>query len=115
MTATNTWTIPQTDFVLSEDGLTNVINVIHWRVNAEQTEGSGEDAVTYNASVYGTQSVTFDPDNFTDYSDVTEANCTAWVKAAMGEEAVTALETGLQANIALQITPTNGSGKPWAA
>tara|TARA_R110000851_G_scaffold325295_1_gene493163 strand:- start:96 stop:431 length:336 start_codon:yes stop_codon:yes gene_type:complete len=111
MTATNTWTIAQTDFVLSEDGLTNVINVIHWAVNAEQTEGE----VTYNASSYGTQSVTFDPDNFTDYSDVTEANCIAWVKAAMGEEQVTALETGLKANIDLEITPTNGSGTPWAA
>ena len=110
-----TWTIPQTDFVLSEDGLTNVINVIHWRVNAEQTEGSGDDAVTYNASVYGTQSVTFDPNNFTDYSDVTKDNCIAWVKKAMGEEQVTALETSLQSNIDLQIKPTNGSGTPWAA
>jgi hypothetical protein len=108
---TNTYTIPQTDFVLSEDGLTNVINVIHWRVNAEQTEGD----VTYNATSYGTQSVTFDPDNFTDYSDVTEANCIAWVKAAMGEEAVTALETGLKDNIDLQIKPTNGTGTPWKA
>ena len=109
MTATNTWTIAQTDFVLSEDGLTNVINVIHWAVNAEQTEGDD----TYNASVYGTQSVTFDPDNFTDYADVTEADCIAWVQAAMGEEQVTALETGLQANIDLQVTPTTGAGVPW--
>tara|TARA_R110001632_G_scaffold41960_2_gene105856 strand:+ start:255 stop:587 length:333 start_codon:yes stop_codon:yes gene_type:complete len=108
---TNTYSISQTDFVLSEDGLTNVINVIHWRLNAEQTEGDD----TFYASSYGTQSVTFDPDNFTDYSDVTEANCIAWVQAAMGEEQVTALETGLQANIDLQINPTNGSGTPWAA
>ena len=108
---TATWTISQTDFVLSEDGLTNVINVIHWRVDAEQIEGE----VTFYASSYGTQSVTFDPDNFTDYSNVTEADCIAWVKAGMGEEAVTALETSLQANIDLQITPTNGSGTPWAA
>jgi len=104
-----TWTIPQTDFVLSEDGLTNVINVIHWRVNAEQTEGDN----TFYATSYGTQSVTADPDNFTDYSNVTEDNCIAWVKKAMGEEQVTALETSLQANIDLQIKPTNGSGKPW--
>ena len=109
MTATNTWTIAQTDFVLSEDGLTNVINVIHWRVNAEQTEGNN----TFYATSYGTQAVTFDPDNFTDYSDVTEANCIAWVKAAMGEDAVTALEDGLQANIDLQINPVNGHGVPW--
>ena len=106
---TATWTIAETDFVLSEDGLTNVINVIHWRVNAEQTEGDN----TFYATSYGTQSVTFDPDNFTDYADVTEANCIAWVQAGMGEEAVTALEDGLQANIDLQINPVNGHGVPW--
>ena len=89
---------------------TNTYSIIHWRVNAEQTVGDN----TFYASVYGTQSVTFDPDNFTDYSDVTEANCIAWVQAAMGEEAVTALETSLQANIDLQITPTTASGTPWA-
>jgi len=111
MAATFTYSISQTDFVLSEDRLTNVINVIHWRVNAEQTEGNN----TFYATIYGTQSVTFDPDNFTDYSDVTEADCIAWVKAAMGEEQVTALETGLKSNIDLQIKPTNGSGTPWAA
>ena len=106
---TATWTIAETDFVLSEDGLTNVINVIHWRVNAEQTEGDN----TFYATSYGTQSVTFDPDNFTDYADVTEANCIAWVQAGMGEEAVAALEDGLQANIDLQINPVNGHGVPW--
>ena len=105
-----TWTIPQTDFVLSEDGLTNVINVIHWRVDLEQTEGDE----TFYATNYGTQSVTFDPDNFTNYSDVTEANCIAWVKAAMGEEQVTALENSLKANIDLQINPVNGHGVPWS-
>ena len=111
MAATFTYSISQTDFVLSEDGLSNVINNLHWRCNAAETSG-GKD---YIAGSYGTQSVTFDPDSFTNYSDVTEANCIAWVKAAMGEEQVTALETSLQSNIDLQIIPTNGSGTPWAA
>lgn len=111
MSATNTWTISQTDYVLSEDGLTNVINNLHWRLDAAESSG-GKD---YVAGAYGTQSVTADPDNFIDYSKVTEANCIAWVKAAMGEEAVTALENSLQANIDLQINPVSGSGNPWAA
>jgi hypothetical protein len=109
MTATNIWTISQTDYVLSEDGLTNVINNLHWRCDAAETNG-GKD---YTAGSYGTQSVVADPDNFIDYSAVTEANCIAWVKAAMGEEAVTELEASLQSQIDLQITPTNSSGTPW--
>ena len=109
MAATSTWTISQTDFVLSQDGLSNVINNLHYRLDAIESSG-GKD---YTAGSYGTQSVVADPDNFIDYSAVTQANCIAWVKAAMGEEAVTALENSLQATIDLLINPTTGEGVPW--
>ena len=110
MAATFTYSISQTDFVLSEDGLTNVINNLHWRCDAAETNG-GKD---YAAGSYGTQSLAApDPSNFTAYDSVTEANCIAWLKAEMGADAVTALEAGLQANIDAQITPTTGEGVPW--
>ena len=56
MAATFTWTIPTTERVLADGG----INVAHWRCTAEETVGSGDDAVTYTASAYGT--VGFDHD-----------------------------------------------------
>ena len=112
MAATFTYSISQTDFVLSEDGLTNVINNLHWRCDAAETSG-GKD---YAAGAYGTQGLAApDPSAFTAYDSVLEADCIAWLKAAMGTDAVTALETSLQANIDLQITPTTGEGRPWAA
>ena len=110
MAATFTYSISQTDFVLSEDGLTNVINNLYWRCNAAETNGGKN----YTAANYGSQSLAApDPSSFTAYDSVTEANCIAWLKAAMGADAVTALEAGLQANIDLQITPTTGEGVPW--
>tara|TARA_R110002012_G_scaffold188463_1_gene355577 strand:+ start:226 stop:558 length:333 start_codon:yes stop_codon:yes gene_type:complete len=110
MAATFTWTIPQTDFVLSEDGLTNVINNLHWRCNARETNG-GKDYVAEN---YGREPLAApDPSSFTAYDSVTEADCIAWLKAAMGAEKVTQIETLLQSNIDLQITPTTGEGVPW--
>ena len=110
MAATFTYSISQTDFVLSEDGLTNVINNLHWRCDAAETNG-GKD---YTAGSYGTQGLAApDPSSFTAYDSVTEANCIAWLKAEMGADAVTALEAGLQANIDAQITPTTGTGVPW--
>ena len=110
MAATFTYSISQTDFVLSEDGLTNVINNLHWRCDAAETNG-GKD---YAAGSYGTQGLAApDPSSFTAYDSVTEANCIAWLKAEMGANAVTALEAGLQANIDAQITPTTGTGVPW--
>ena len=110
MTATNTWTISQTDYVLSEDGLTNVINNLHWRLDAAESSG-GKD---YTAGSYGSQSLEApDPSSFTAYDSVTEADCIAWVKAAMGEEAVTSLQNSLEASIDLLINPTTGEGVPW--
>ena len=110
MAATITWTISQTDFVLSQDGLTNVINNLHWRCDAAESSGGKE----YVAGSYGTQSLAApDPSDFKDYDSLSEADCIAWLKAEMGDDAVTALEDSLQANIDLQITPTNGSGTPW--
>ena len=110
MAATFTYSVSQTDFVLSEDGLTNVINNLHWRCDASETSGGSD----YTAGDYGTQSLAApDPSSFTAYDSVTEADCIAWLKAAMGTDAVTALEANLQANIDLQITPTTGEGVPW--
>lgn len=106
-----TWTIGQTDYVLAEDGLTDIINNLHWRVTESETVG--ED--TYTASSYGTQSLGApDPDNYTPYADVTEAECINWCKAEIGEESVAALEASLAANIDLQKNPVDGHGVPWA-
>ena len=58
MAATFTWTIPTTERVLADGG----INVAHWRCTAEETVGSGDDAVTYTASAYGTVGLTYDAD-----------------------------------------------------
>jgi len=105
-----TWHIVQTEYVLAEDSLTNVINLVHWRVTESETVGEE----TYTASSYGTQSLAApDPDNYTAYDQVTEAECIAWCKAEMGAEQVTSIEDGLTANIELQKNPVDGHGVPW--
>jgi hypothetical protein len=107
--ATFTWTISTTDYELSDGG----VFTAHWRVNAEQTEGTGDDAVTYTATSYGTQGFTYDassPD-YTPYADLTEAQVLGWCWAdGVDQEAI---EASLQANIDAQITPTTGEGVPW--
>ena len=109
-----TWHIVQTEYVLAEDDLTNVINLLHWRVEASETVGTGDDAVTYTASSYGTQSLGApDPDNYTDYADVTQVECINWCKSEMGSEQVTSIEDSLAANIALQKNPVDGHGVLW--
>jgi len=94
--------------------LTNVINLVHWRVDESETVGTGDDAVTYTASSYGTQSLAApDPDNYTAYADVTQVECINWCQSEMGEEQVTSIENNLTANIELQKNPVDGHGVPW--
>ena len=109
MTTTFNWTISQCDRELSDGGITTA----HWRVNAEQTVGTGDDAVTYTATSYGTCGFTPDPESgdYTPYDSVTEAEVLSWCWAnGVDQDSAEAL---LQAQIDLQVTPTDASGVPW--
>jgi len=109
--ATFTWVISTLERDLIGDLAGGVI-VAHWRCNAEQTEGTGDDAVTYNATSYGTCGFTPDPtvSDYIPYDQLTESDVVGWVQADVDKDAI---EAGLQANIDAQITPTTGTGVPW--
>jgi uncharacterized lipoprotein YmbA len=108
MTTTYQWTIQAMDCVPQEDGHTDVVVTAHWIVNA--TDG------TYNASVYGTQSFTYDATKaFTPYEDLTQDQVVGWVQEGMGIDAVTALQENLDQQIANQINPPIVTPPlPWA-
>jgi hypothetical protein len=59
------WTFPQFDVAPSEDGLSQVVKTIHWRLDAID---AGVSAGAYGAVSLGQPS----PDNFTPYADITE-------------------------------------------
>lgn len=109
MSMTKTWKIQQCDRELANGGITRA----NWRVNAEQTVGTGGDAVTYYATRYGTCRFTPDPESgdYTPYADVTEADVLGWCWADGVDQ--TEIEASLQVQIDLQITPTTGEGVPW--
>ncbi len=108
MAVTYTWSVANTERNLSDGGIT----VIHWRCTGSETVGSGDDAVTYTASNYGTTGHTPDADaaDFIAYDSVTEANAISWAQAELDQSAI---ETAIADNIAAQKTPTTGDGVPW--
>jgi hypothetical protein len=110
MAVTYTWSVPMTERNLADGGIT----VIHWRCTGSETVGSGDDAVTYTASSYGTTSHTpdADADGFIAYDSVTQANCIAWAQAEANQADV---EAAIAAKIEADKNPTSGSGVPWAA
>lgn len=108
MAVTYTWSVANTEFDLPSKGIT----IIHWRCTGSETVGSGDDAVTYTASSYGTTSHTYDADaaDFVAYDNVTEAQAIGWAQAALDQSAI---ETAIADDIAAQKTPTTGAGVPW--
>lgn len=73
------WSFPQFDVAPSEDGLTDVVKVIYWRLDANDGP--------YNATAYG--SVALDepnPKDFTPYSEITEQWAIDCVSAQLNME-----------------------------
>jgi len=104
-----TWTIATLERNTDSD---QGVIVAHWRVTETETVGTGDDAVTYTASSYGTCGFTPDPTSpdYIAYDDLTEADVIGWVQAEVDQDAI---EASLQANIDGQITPATANGVPW--
>ena len=102
------WSIANLERDISTGGVT----IAHWRVTAEETVGTGDDAVTYTASAYGTVGFTPDAsaDDFVAYNDLTEEVVMGWVHAEVDQSAT---EAALTANIEAQKNPVSADGMPW--
>ncbi len=109
MATTYTWAVVQMDAYPEADGETDVVFNVHWTLTGEEAGFSG--------SVYGTQTVTVDPDApFTPYADLTETQVIGWVQAAMGAEQVAAYEATVAEQINNQINPpVVNPPLPWGA
>ena len=108
------WNVVALDRAPTEGSLADVIKTVHWTAADSETVGSGDSAVTHTGSSYGSIGLgAADAGDFTAYASVTEANAIAWAKAALGATEVTAIETGIAAQITESKTPTSKTGVPW--
>ena len=103
-----TWTIANLERNVADGGVT----VAHWRVTESETVGTGDDAVTYTASAYGTCGFTPDASasDFIAYDSLTEEVVMGWVHAEVSQSDI---EAALTANIAEQKNPVTEAGVPW--
>ena len=102
-----TWKVAALDYAVSQDGLSNVVTTVHWTVSKEDENGN-------SGSSYGTQGLPApDPNSFTDWDNLDEFTVLTWATNEMGEEAVTAIQDSVDAQIAEKANPTHGSGVPW--
>jgi hypothetical protein len=110
MTITYTWTISSLDVAPSDDTLTDVIKVAHWRYRITD---SADDLTT---EVYGAQGfVAPDPASFTPFDTVTEAQLVGWIEDAIGEDGMDAMNASLEASLEnLRNPPIVTMPVPWA-
>ena len=103
------WVISELNCAVESEGLSDVINMIHWRYNATQEH----DGTLYFAGTYSASGVAQpNPQNFIPYEDVTEAEVIGWLEAILPVEA---MQLALENNIALQINPVEVTlPLPWA-
>lgn len=101
---TFTWTINTLERLTA----TGEIQTIHYSVDASDDQ--------YRSGAYGSIGLDpADPADMVPYADVTQEQCIEWLKAKLGEEAVTNVETALQGQLDEQRSPSKAQGVPWAA
>ena len=100
-----TWNVSTVD-VKEIDGNADTVFNVHWRLTGTDDANNDADGNPQAASVYGTQSLdTSDLSDFTAFADLTVSDVQGWVEAAMGEEAVTNMKAGLDAQIEELVNP----------
>ena len=102
-----TWDVVSLDATKTVGSLADVITTVHW--TASDADGD------HTGSSYGSVGLAAaDSGSFTAYASVSKDNAIAWAKAALGADEVTAIETGIAAQITESKTPTKTSGVPWS-
>ncbi len=109
----HTWKVAALDYAVSQDGLSNVVTTVHWTCSKEDENGNSGNA-------YGTHGLPEpDPSNFTAWDNLDEFTVLSWMTADMvakadeGENPAITIEASVDAQIAEQANPTNGTGVPW--
>jgi hypothetical protein len=102
MTTTFTWKIAQLERETSD----GYVFTAHYTVDAKDD--------TYSAGAYGSIGLERPEGELIPFADLTEEQVVGWVKEKLGEEAVTNVETALQAQLDEQRNPTKAAGLPWS-
>lgn len=93
------WVISSMDTAPSEDGMTDVVKVVHWRRQSEEVDGDK----TYYGDVYGAQSFAAPHESaFIPYAELTFEQVCGWLDSSLD---VAALDAALDNQIEMQKNP----------
>ena len=108
MTVSYLWNCTRVDVYPVEDENPDVVYNVHWNLLGASNEDTMPNGQPYQASTVGTQMLdTSTITEFIPFEDLTDEIVTDWVIAAMGPEAVEALELSIFNMIEEQVNPTS--------
>ena len=121
MAVTHTWSVSDQLQTRTQDGLSEVVFSVVWRLNSEETVGDKTYSIS-SANQISLNTDNLDPATFTAFADLTEDQVVGWAKATIDAnaaegEGVTCAEweAGHDRNIAKQQNPpTAVETAPWA-
>jgi hypothetical protein len=103
-----TWDVSTCDTYPTKDSKSDVVYNVHWRLIATDDTNKDSDGNNWTATTYGSQNVdTSDLSSFIEWSSLKASDVQGWVETAIGSDAVTAMKTALDAEIAEKVTPTS--------
>ena len=109
-----TWSVDSLDCSPSQDGQTNIVSVVHWRVNATngqtatitKPDNTQATIIPIETTTYGVQPLTYTAGTpFIPYAGLTQATVIEWAQSAMGAAQVAAIQTKLDNQIANLVNP----------
>ena len=99
------WNCKTVDAYVEQNEEADVVYNVHWIVTGTSDELNPQ-GNPYSATSIGTQTLDSDPESeFIPFDQVTNEEVVAWTQAAMGEEQVTQIETGIASQIESLIHP----------
>lgn len=108
MAVSYNWSFPALDITYSEDGFSDVVNVVHWVCVA--SDGP------FSASAYGTVGLPAPGTPFTSFDALTPEMVLGWTEGALGDKYVTEMKANLAAQIESEKAPKGGTvPPPWQA
>ena len=102
------WDVSTVDTYPTKDSNADVVYNVHWRLKATDDTNKDSDGNNWTSETYGSQGLDTDSiSSFVAFGSLDAAKVQGWVEAALGADEVTAMKEGLDAQIALKITPTS--------
>jgi len=102
------WDVNTVDTYPTKDSNADVVYNVHWRLKATDDTNKDSDGNNWTAEAYGSQSLDTDSiSSFVAFGSLDAAKVQGWVEAALTADTVADMKKGLDAQIALKITPTS--------